>query len=80
MAKGAPWARGRCKLKAAKGQGRLGRQGPPRNKGRYWPWLIKGVGHEEKVAISQREGVAMGAKGLRAAENALRLKAFNKFL
>ena len=71
MAKGTPWAKGRRRLKAAKGQGRHGRQGPPRDEGRHRPRLIKGVGHEERMAISQRERVAMGAKGLRAAKNAL---------
>ena len=75
MAKGAPWARGRRKLKAAKGRGRYGRQGPPRDEGRYRPWLMKGVGHEEKVAMGQREGVAVSTKGPRAAESALRLRA-----
>ena len=47
------------------------RQGPPRNKGRHWPRLTKGVGHEERVAMGQREGVAVGARGPRAAESAL---------
>ena len=80
MAKGAPWARGRRKLEAAKGRGRHRRQGPPRNESRHWPWLTKGVGHEEKVAMGQREGVAVGARGPRAAESALGLRAFGKFL
>ena len=66
MAKGAPWARGRRRLEAAKGQGRHGRQGPPRDEGRHRPWLTKGVGHEEGVAMGQREGVAVGARGPRA--------------
>ena len=69
MAKGTPWARGRCKLEAVKGRG------PPRDEGRYWPWLTKGIGHEEKVATGQRGGVAVGARGLKAAESALRLRA-----
>ena len=71
MAKGAPWARGRRRLEAAKGRGRHGRQGPPRDEGRHRPWLTKGVGHEEVVAMGQREGVAVGARGPRAAESAL---------
>ena len=71
MAKGAPWARGRRRLEAAKGRGRHGRQGPPRDEGRHWPWLTKGVGHEERVAIGQRKGVAVGARGPRAAKSAL---------
>ena len=58
VTKGAPWARGRRRLEAAKGQGRHGRQGPPRDEGRHRPWLTKGVGHEE--------GVALGARGPRA--------------
>ena len=69
MAKGAPWARGRRRLEAAKGRG------PPRDKGRHRPWLTKGVGHEERVAMGQREGVAVGARGPRAAESALRPRA-----
>ena len=75
MAKGALWARGRRRLEAVKGQGRHKYQGPPRNEGRYRPWLTKGVSHEERVAMGQREGVAVGARGPRAAEGALRLKA-----
>ena len=70
MAKGAPWARGRRKLEAAKGRGRHGRQGPPRDKGHHRPRLTKGVGHEERVAMGQREGVAVGARGPRASERA----------
>ena len=65
MAKGALWARGRRRLKAAKGRG------PPRDKGHHRPRLTKGVGHEERVAMGQREGVAVGAKGPRAAKSAL---------
>ena len=75
MAKGALWARGRRRLEAAKGQGRHGRQGPPRDKGRHRPRLTKGVGHEERVAMGQREGVAVGTRGPRAAESALRPRA-----
>ena len=65
MVKDTLWARGRRKLEAVKGRG------PPKDKGRHWSWLIKGVGHEERVAMGQREGVAMGARGPRAAESAL---------
>ena len=36
---------------------------------------MKGVGHEEGVAMGQREGVAMGARGPRAAKSALGLRA-----
>ena len=54
-------------------------QGPPRDEGRYRPWLTKGVGHEERVAVGQREGVAVGARGLRAAESALGPRAFGEF-
>ena len=71
MAKGASWARGRRRLEAAKGRGRHGRQGPPRDEDRHRPWLTKGVGHEEGVAMGQKEGVAVGARGPRAAESAL---------
>ena len=86
MAKGALWAKGRRRLEAAKGQGHHRRQGPPRDKGRYWPRLTKGVGHEEKVAMGQREGMAIGAKGLKASESTkgyqecLRAKGPGKFL
>ena len=73
MAKGAPWARGRRRLKAAEGRG------PPRDEGRYRPWLTKGVGHEERVAAGQREGVAVGAREPRAAESALGPRALDKF-
>ena len=54
---------------------------PPRAKGatapraavrrrRHRPWLTKGVGLEEGVAIGQRERVAVGARGPRASERA----------
>ena len=33
--------------------------------------VTKGVGHEEGVAMGQRERVAVGARGPRAAESAL---------
>ena len=36
---------------------------------------MKGIGHEERVVMGQREGVAVGAKGPRAAKSALRLRA-----
>ena len=75
MAKGALLARGHHRLEAAKGQGRHGRQKPPRDKGRHWPWLTKGVGHEERVAMGQRERMTVGAKGPRAAKSALRPRA-----
>ena len=86
MAKGAPWARGRRRLEAAKGQGRHRCQRPPRDEGRHWPRLTKGIDYEEKVVIGQREGVAVGVKGLRASERAkgrrecLRVKGLSKFL
>ena len=73
MAKGALWARGRRRLEAAKGRG------PPRDEGRHWPWLTKGVGHEKRVATGQREGVAVGARGPRSAESALGPRALGKF-
>ena len=79
MAKGAPWARGRRRLEAAKGRGRHGRQGPPRDEGHYRPRLTKGVGHEEGVAMGQREGVALGARGPRAAESGLGPRALVSF-
>ena len=47
----------------------------PRNEGRHWPGLTKGIGYEEGVAMGQRERVAVGAKGPRVAENALGPKA-----
>ena len=46
-------------------------RGPPRDEGRHRPRWTKGVGHEERVAMGQREGVAVGARGLRAAKSAL---------
>ena len=55
-------------------------QGPPRDEGHHRPWLTKGVGHEERVAAGQREGVAVGARGPRAAESALRPRALGEFL
>ena len=66
MAKDTSWAKGRRRLKAAKGRGRHGRQRPPRNKGRHRPWLTKGISHEKKVATGQREGMAVGTKRPRA--------------
>ena len=73
MAKGAPWARGRRRLEAAEGRG------PPRDEGRHRPWLTKGVGHEERVAAGQREGVAVGARGPKAAESAVGPRALGEF-
>ena len=73
MAKGAPWARGRRRSEAGEGRG------PPRDEGRHWPWLTKGVGYKERVATGQREGVAAGARGPRAAESALRPRALGEF-
>ena len=73
MAKGAPWARCRRRLEAGEGRG------PPRDEGRHRPWSTKGVGHEERVVTGQREGVAVGARGPRAAESALGPRALGKF-
>ena len=73
MAKGAPWAKGRRRSEAGEGRG------PLRDEDRHWPWLTRDVSHEERVAAGQREGVAVGAKGPRAAESALRPRALGKF-
>ena len=73
MAKGALWARGRRRSEAGEGRG------PPKDKGRHRPWLIKGISYEKKVATGQREGVTVGAKGPRTAKSALEPRALGKF-
>ena len=55
------------------------RQGPPRDKGRHRPWLTKGVGHEERVAMGQRGRSGRGCRRAKGRRECPRAKGPGKF-